>query len=279
MEFLRELDSDSDLPTALRLETHQSEPIRTNPNRPSRATQLLPFKSKDSAVPTQSDIESQPEPHWKSRVDLLSLPNSQSTSTLSYPWLTLCEVVRHMIYDYLIFKDLIETREQRGVTTFLGLTNISRVSRTLRHEFLSYLLSTTKVHTTFKWLPRLIATFSELLHVCGSLVVLLFDPVETKEPVDLLPVLEIVLQIPLLSLRFQLSVSTSCCHPQATTIASDLNHLLQSCRTNKALNGQIRDRVLLSVAFHSDKYISHRYLNSNMNTRIQIRFKKRYTFF
>jgi hypothetical protein len=93
MEFLRELDSDSDLPTALRLETHQSEPIRTNPNRPSRATQLLPFKSKDSAVPTQSDIESQPEPHWKSRVDLLSLPNGQSTSTLSYPWQPWCRLL------------------------------------------------------------------------------------------------------------------------------------------------------------------------------------------
>jgi hypothetical protein len=175
-----------------------------------------------------------------------------------------------MIYDYLIFEDLIETRGQRGVIRFFGLTNVSRASRALRHEFLSYLLSTTKLHTTFEWLPRLIAAFSGLLHVCESFVVLLFDPIETKKPVDLLPVLELVLQIPLLSLRFQLSSLTCCSHPQATTIASDLNHLLQSCRTNKALNG----RVLLSVVFHSDKHISHVYPNSNMNTRIQIRFKK-----
>jgi hypothetical protein len=88
-------------------------------------------------------------------------------------------------------------------------------------------------------------------------VVLLFDPIETKEPVDLLPVLELVLQIPLLSLRFQLSSSTGSIHSQATTVTSDLNRLLQSCRTNKALNGQTRDRVLLSAVFHSDKHISH----------------------
>ena len=179
-----------------------------------------------------------------------------------------------MIYDYLIFEGLIETRGQRGVTTFLGLTNISRVSRTLRHEFLSYLLATNKVRTTSEWLPRLVATFNGLLHVCERFVVLLFGPIGIKEPVDLLPVLELVLQIPFLSLRFELSSSIGCRHPQATTIASDLNHLLQSCRTNKALNGQIRDRVLLSVVFHSDKYILQRYPNSNMTTRIQIRFKK-----
>jgi hypothetical protein len=159
------------------------------------------------------------------------------------------------------------------VTTLRGLTNVSRVSRTLRHEFLSYLLATTEVHTTFEWLPRLVASFSGLLHVRESFVVLLFDPIETREPVDLLPVLELVLQTPLLSLRFEPSSATDLRHPEVTTI-SDLNHLLQSCRTNKALNGQIRDQVLLSVVFHSDKYLLKRYPNSNMTARIQIRFKK-----
>ena len=179
-----------------------------------------------------------------------------------------------MISDYLIFEDLIETRGRRGVMRFFKLTNVSRASRALRHEFLSYLLSTTKLHTSFEWLPRLIAAFSGLLHVCESFVVLLFDSVATKEPVDLLPVLELVLQIPLLSLRFQVPSSAGWSHSKATTITSDLNHLVQSCRTNKTLNGQIRDRLLLSVVFHSDKYISDKYPNSNINTRIQIRFKK-----
>lgn len=72
---------------ALRLETLQSEPICTTPSQMFQATQFSSFRSKDSVVATESELEPQLEPEWKyspASVDLLSLPNGQSTTAPSY---------------------------------------------------------------------------------------------------------------------------------------------------------------------------------------------------
>jgi hypothetical protein len=64
----------------------ESEPIRTTPSQTFQATPFPQFKSKDGIVATESELEPRLEPEWKyspSSVDLLSLPNGQSTTALS----------------------------------------------------------------------------------------------------------------------------------------------------------------------------------------------------
>jgi hypothetical protein len=64
----------------------ESEPIRTTPSQTFQATQFPQFKSKDGRVATESKLEPRLEPEWKyshASVDLLSLPNGQSTAALS----------------------------------------------------------------------------------------------------------------------------------------------------------------------------------------------------
>jgi hypothetical protein len=73
---------------ALHLETLQSEPIRPTPSQTFQATQFSLFESKDSALATESEVEPQLEPKWKhpsASADLLSLPDGQSTTAISYP--------------------------------------------------------------------------------------------------------------------------------------------------------------------------------------------------
>ena len=170
----------------------------------------------------------------------------------------------------------LEHCHERDHIEVFGLTSISRVSRLLRDEFLSYLLNNVGFKTTLCWLQRYIATFGKMLFVCQGSLIILYSPTSMYTAVDLLPLLELATKSPALFVRFELLEDIDWQLPFDITLTEDLNNLLHACRSNEALANHIRHSVLRSIEFHSRTYLQHKYPYARLNTRIQINFRREY---
>ncbi|KAF1849029.1 uncharacterized protein K460DRAFT_279200 [Cucurbitaria berberidis CBS 394.84] len=126
--------------------------------------------------------------------------------------------------------------------------NLTRVCRSIRTEFISYLLGQVDIEIELDFIDRYAICFDRAFRHCKGSLIVTFDRLWTNKCTELFPLLRLSNDAPKLTICFIPSRKTLSL-PNDLTLAHDLNLLIDLCRQNKKLRQHL-DESITTVTFY-----------------------------